>query len=145
MSKQHARLVGDPPDSWSPETLRISLLDALAEDGELSTRTLAERMPARRRIVNTACNSLCRKETRWSGREDIVEHHRSWHLVSIRYTASDAYRHLCRLEEFGIVRRTGNREGSAITWEIHPDYEDWMEEAPPRRQIQAAIPNPRYL
>ncbi len=145
MSTQHDTFVGRPLNSWSAETLRITLLDALAEDGELSTRTLADRMPGRRKVVNTACNRLCRKESRWSNREEIIEHHRSWHLVSIRYTAADAYRHLCRLEEFGVVRRTGNREGAAITWEIHPDYEDWAEEAAPCRHVQVLIANPRYL
>ncbi|KRQ20586.1 MULTISPECIES: hypothetical protein [Mycobacteroides] len=107
------------------------LLDAVQEAGQITTRELTGKLPAKHAVVNVPCSSSCRRTNRWSATETVLEHHSSWHRIRTPHTSADIYRPLRALEAEGRITRERGAGERNVRWcalpeqltigELHPE------------------------
>ncbi|BEL42073.1 hypothetical protein [Mycobacteroides abscessus] len=107
------------------------LLDAVQKAGQITTRELTGKLPAKHAVVNVPCSSSCRRRNRWSATETVLEHHSTWHRIQIPHTRADIYRPLRALEAEGRITRQRSAGERDVRWcarpeqltlgELHPD------------------------
>lgn len=99
--------------------LRDRLLAELRESPRpLATTELAARMPWKVERSEDSCALLCHR-TAPNPDVDVLECHRSWHLVQYRRAAhgyTGIYRHMRSLERRDLVRRTLHAGRKRVCW-----------------------------
>lgn len=99
--------------------LRESLLAELRESAApVSTAALAAAMPWKVERSHDVCEQLCHRAGGSPGVQ-VLECHRSWHLVQYRRAThgyTGIYRHLRSLESQGLVRRTIRDGRKQVCW-----------------------------
>jgi hypothetical protein len=99
--------------------LRDRLLAELRESPHpVSTAELAARMPWKVERSEEGCALVCHRAKPNSGVE-VVECHRSWHVVQYRRTAhgyTGIYRHLRSMERQGLIRRALRQGRKRVCW-----------------------------
>lgn len=100
--------------------LRERLLAELRTSSRpLSTQELAHRMPWKTERSGGSCDVLRCHAPRSGDGMQVVECHRSWHVVQYRRTAqgfTGIYRHLRSLEAAGQVRRALRQGRRRVLW-----------------------------
>jgi len=104
--------------------LRSLLLEEIEEAGAITTGELAARMPAKEVVVDVPCDRVCRRKTRWSETETMLEHRSTWHRILTPRTASGIYRHLRVLEDTGIITGLRGTEARGVLWVWNGDEFD---------------------
>ncbi|TKV35291.1 hypothetical protein [Mycobacteroides abscessus] len=97
------------------------LLDAVQLAGQITTRELTRKLPAKCAVVNVPCSSSCRRTNRWSATETVLEHHSSWHRIQIPHASADIYRPLRALEAEGRITRERGAGERDVRWCALPE------------------------
>jgi hypothetical protein len=99
--------------------LRDRLLAELRTSPQpISTADLAARMPWKVERCEDNCALLCHRR-KPNPDVEVLECHRSWHVVQYRRTAhgyTGIYRHLRSLERQGLIRRSAREGRKRVLW-----------------------------
>jgi hypothetical protein len=103
------------------DTMRLRdrlLAELRASPQPISTPDLAARMPWKVERCEDTCALLCHRR-KPNPDVEVLECHRSWHVVQYRRTAhghTGIYRHLRSLERQGLIRRSSREGRKRVLW-----------------------------
>jgi hypothetical protein len=103
------------------DTMRLRdrlLAELRASPQPISTADLAARMPWKVERCGDNCALLCHRR-KPNPDVEVLECHRSWHVVQYRRTAhgyTGIYRHLRSLERQGLIRRSAREGRKRVLW-----------------------------